>query len=143
MTAAVRRVPFREIMRPNCRPYTLAADQDAKLVGMRLYGEGPFFRELKPALQIVKKTHFVIKSGDVIYNKLFAWKGTFGVVPRELDGMYVSDKFPTYELDRTAVDEDFLIWYFRCPDVWEQARIMSTGSAALSKLTSTPLDFLT
>ncbi|MCP3368698.1 restriction endonuclease subunit S [Bradyrhizobium cajani] len=78
----------------------------------------------------------------MIYNKLFAWKGTFGVVPAELDGMFVSDKFPTYELDRTQVDERYLGWYFRHPEVWEQARSMSTGSAALSKLTLNPPKFL-
>lgn len=129
-------------MRPNLRPVLLAADQDANLVGMRLYGEGPFHRELKPATKILKKSHFLIRKGDVIYNKLFAWKGTFGIVPAELDGMFVSDKFPTYSLDRARVDESYLAWFFRHPDVWEQARKMSTGSAALSKLTLNPPRFL-
>ncbi|OLD93033.1 MAG: hypothetical protein AUI36_46980 [Cyanobacteria bacterium 13_1_40CM_2_61_4] len=89
-------------------------------------------------MQIAKKSHFVIKSGDVIYNKLFAWKGSFGIAPPELDGMFVSDKFPTYELDRQKVYENWLRWYFRCPALWEEARTMSTGSAALSKLTLNP-----
>lgn len=135
-------VRFRELMRPNMRPFTLGDNQDANLVGMRLYGAGPFHRELKPAMQIAKKSHFVIRAGDVIYNKLFAWKGTFGVVPTELDGMYVSDKFPTYELDRSRVNDRYLVWYFRHPAIWEQARLMSTGSAALSKLTLNPPKFL-
>ena len=120
----------------------LGPTEDANLVGMRLYGAGPFHREHKSAIQIAKKSHFRINAGDVIYNKLFAWKGTFGVVPPELDGMLVSDKFPTYELDRSQVDESWLKWYFRHPAVWEQARLMSKGSAALSKLTLNPPDFL-
>jgi len=120
----------------------LGPTEDANLVGMRLYGAGPFHREHKAAIQIAKKSHFRINAGDVIYNKLFAWKGTFGVVPPELDGMLVSDKFPTYELDRSQVDESWLKWYFRHPAVWEQARLMSKGSAALSKLTLNPPDFL-
>jgi type I restriction enzyme S subunit len=107
---------------------------------MRWYGEGPFHRELKPAMRIAKKSHFVIRKGDVIYNKLFAWKGSFGVVPSELDGMFVSDKFPTYELDPRQVDENYLRWYFRDPRLWEQAKTLSTGSAAISKLTLTPLN---
>lgn len=135
-------VKFREFLRPNSRPYTLGPEEDANLVGMRLYGAGPFHRELKPALRIAKKSHFVIKAGDVIFNKLFAWKGTFGIVPPELDDMFVSDKFPTYELDREKVDERFLRWYFRCPQLWDEAKAMSTGSAALSKLTLNPPKFL-
>ena len=136
------RVKFREFLRPNLRPYTLGPEEDANLVGMRLYGDGPFHRELKPALRIAKKSHFAIHAGDVIYNKLFAWKGTFGIVPKELDGMFVSDKFPTYELDRSRCDENFLRWYFRHPPLWDEARRMSTGSAALSKLTLNPPKFL-
>ena len=135
-------VAFGEILTPNRRPYLLGDDEDANLVGMRLYALGPFHRELKPAGQIRKKSHFVIREGDVIYNKLFAWKGTFGIVPPELDGMFVSDKFPTYALDDTRVDPGYLRWYFRNPMIWEQARRLSTGSAALSKLTLNPPRFL-
>lgn len=135
-------VAFGEILTPNRRPYLLGDDEDANLVGMRLYALGPFHRELKPAGQIRKKSHFVIRQGDVIYNKLFAWKGTFGIVPPGLDGMFVSDKFPTYALDDTRVDPSYLRWYFRHPEIWEQARRLSTGSAALSKLTLNPPKFL-
>ena len=138
----MREVPFGEFLKPNKRPYLLGADEDANLVGMRLYGVGPFHREFKSATKIQKKSHFVIRAGDVIYNKLFAWKGTFGIVPPELDRMFVSDKFPTYELDATKADRDYLRWYFRHPPLWEQARQMSIGSAALSKLTLNPPRFL-
>lgn len=142
MRATWDTLSFAQFLKPNLRPYLLAPDEDANLVGMRLYGEGPFHRELKPATKIAKKSHFVIRCGDVIYNKLFAWKGSFGVVPQDLDGMFVSDKFPTYELDRSVVSEDFLRWYFRYPRLWEEARAKSTGSAALSKLTLNPPRFL-
>jgi len=135
-------VAFSELFRPNRRPYALGPTEDANLVGMRLYGGGPFHRELKAATKIQKKSHFVIRAGDVIYNKLFAWKGTFGVVPDELDGMFVSDKFPTYEHDHERLDLQYLEWYFRYPPLWEQARQMSTGSAALSKLTLNPPRFM-
>jgi len=133
---------FREFLTPNKRPYILKPDEDANLIGMRLYGEGPFHRELKHAMKIRKKSHFVVRAGDVIYNKLFAWKGTFGIITPKLDGMFVSDKFPTYELDDTNVDRDYLRWYFKYPLLWEQARRLSKGSAALSKFTLNPPQFL-
>lgn len=142
MNTPVPIVRFGDFLKINLRPYTLAPDQDANLVGVKWYGEGPFHREYKPALNITKKSHFVIRAGDVIYNKLFAWKGSFGIVPPELDGMFVSDKFPTYILDRTQVDENYLKWYFHYSPLWDQARDMSTGSAALSKFTLNPPKFL-
>jgi type I restriction enzyme S subunit len=135
-------VQFRRFLQPNSRPYELAPDEDANLVGMRWYGEGPFHREYKLAVKIAKKSHFVIRAGDVIYNKLFAWKGSFGVVPSELDGMFVSDKFPTYEADLDQVDLAYLRWFFRWSPLWDQAKDLSTGSAAISKLTLNPPRFL-
>jgi type I restriction enzyme S subunit len=134
-------VRFGEFLKPNKRPYLLGETEDADLVGMQLYGQGPFHRERKPALQIKKKSHFVIKANDVIYNKLFAWKGTFGIVPPVLDGMFVSDKFPTYEADLSRIDLRYLRWYFQHPPLWDQARDYSKGAAALSKLTLNPPDF--
>jgi type I restriction enzyme S subunit len=142
MKLAIPRVPFVQFLKPNSRVHTLAADQDANLVGMRWYGGGPFHREYKSAHKIQKKSHFVIRRGDVIYNKLFAWKGAFGVVPDDLDGMFVSDKFPTYELDRERVHPAYLTWFFKHHDAWEQARKKSKGSAAISKLTLNPSQFL-
>lgn len=135
-------IEFGEFLQPNSRPYLLGPTEDANLVGMRLYGQGPFHRELKTASKIQKKSHFVIREGDVIYNKLFAWRGTFGVVPSPLDGMFVSDKFPTYQLDTSRADRDYVRWYFRYQPLWDQARELSTGSAAISKLTLNPPRFL-
>jgi type I restriction enzyme S subunit len=56
--------------------------------------------------------------------------------------MFVSDKFPTYQVDESKADRDYLGWYFRCPSLWDQATRMSTGSAAVSKLTLNPPRFL-
>ena len=133
---------FSKFLTSNKRPYTLGPAEDADLVGMRLYGLGPFHRELKPAGKIAQKAVFVIKTGDVIYNKLFAWKGTFGIVPPELNNMFVSGEFPTYAPDNSIVDAGFLAWCFRYPPLWDQARRMSKGSTALSRFRLNPRRFL-
>ncbi len=135
-------VKFGEVMTPNRRPVVLGPTQDADLIGVRWYGEGAFHREKKEALKIQKKAHFVVRVGDVVYNKLFAWKGSFAIIEAELDGMFASDKFPTYKLDRKRVAPGFLRWFFRLPALWESARVKSKGSAAISKLTLNPPDFL-
>jgi type I restriction enzyme, S subunit len=110
-------------------------------VGVRWYGNGAFVRERLIGLEISRKQQWIIRSGDVVYNKLFAWKGAFAVADETVDGCIVSDKFPTYELNRSLVDPKYLQYYFRTPPLWRQAEATSKGAAAISKLTLNPPQF--
>jgi type I restriction enzyme, S subunit len=107
-------------------------------VGVRWYGNGAFIRERLLGLNISRKQQWVIKNGDIVYNKLFAWKGSFAIADDSVDGCIVSDKFPTYEADLTMIDSNFLRYYFRTLDLAQQALDLSKGGAAISKLTLNP-----
>jgi type I restriction enzyme S subunit len=110
-------------------------------VGVRWYGMGAFIRENLPGISIARKQQWLIKAGDVVYNKLFAWKGSFALADSDVDGCIVSDKFPTYQLDTTVVNPQFLRYYFRTMDIAQQALALSKGGAAISKLTLNPPQF--
>lgn len=92
-------------------------------------------------MEISRKQQWIIKSGDVVYNKLFAWKGAFAVADGTVDGCVVSDKFPTYEMNSALLDPKYLQFYFRTPPLWKQAEALSKGAAAISKLTLNPPQF--
>jgi type I restriction enzyme S subunit len=110
-------------------------------VGVRWYGMGTFIRESKLGIDIRRKKQWIIKEGDVVYNKLFAWKGAFAIADAAVDGCIVSDKFPTYKLDEGRVDLQYLRYYFQTEFVARQAQNLSKGAAAISKLTLNPPDF--
>ncbi len=110
-------------------------------VGVRWYGMGAFVRENLPGMSIARKQQWLIKAGDVVYNKLFAWKGSFALADDAVDGCIVSDKFPTYQLDVAVVNPKFLQYYFRTMDIAQQALALSKGGAAISKLTLNPPQF--
>ena len=110
-------------------------------VGVRWYGLGAFIRESKLGMNIRRKKQWIIKEGDVVYNKLFAWKGSFAIANAKVDGCIVSDKFPTYRLDEERVDLRYLHYYFRTEFIAQQAQDLSKGAAAISKLTLNPPDF--
>ncbi|MGD0248581.1 MAG: hypothetical protein ABSB75_05960, partial [Candidatus Limnocylindrales bacterium] len=103
------------------------------LLGMRWYGEGPFVRETVTADAAKARVYFQVKAGDLIYNRLFAWKGSFGVVADRFDGFYVSGEFPVFE----AVPELALAQYVNLvmcrPISWERILLESTGSTATSR----------
>ncbi|HLC30628.1 MAG TPA: restriction endonuclease subunit S, partial [Dehalococcoidia bacterium] len=110
-------------------------------VGVRWYGLGAFVRERLLGGNITRRQQWVIRTGDVVYNKLFAWKGAFAIADDSVDGCIVSDKFPLYSLDPTVMDPKYLALYFRTSQLAQQAQILSKGAAAISKLTLNPPQF--
>jgi type I restriction enzyme S subunit len=90
---------------------------------------------------IARKQQWIIRTGDVVYNKLFAWKGSFAIAGAIVDGHIVSDKFPTYAVNEDLVDPRYLKYYFQTPELATQAELLSKGAAAISKLTLNPPQF--
>jgi type I restriction enzyme S subunit len=134
-------VSFNEIFKRLDQHILLDEFQEYACVGVRLEGRGGYVRESKIGGQIKRKKQWVVRHGDVMYNKLFAWRGAFAVADDELDGCIASDKFPLYKLDCSRVLPRYLEHWFRTPQLAFQARQWSKGAAALSKLTLNPPDF--
>ena len=132
---------FDEIMTKVDRKFIIDDGQEYKTVGVRWYGNGAFVRERLFGANINRKQQWIIKEGDVVYNKLFAWKGSFALADRLVDGCIVSDKFPTYHIKPELIDPAYLSYYFTTPQIALQAQDLSKGAAALSKLTLNPPQF--
>ncbi len=123
------------------RNVTLEDATQYQTVGVRWYGAGAFVRETLLGMNIARKQQWIIRAGDVVYNKLFAWKGAFAIAHAAVDGYIVSDKFPTYKIDTSQVDPRYLAYYFLTTFTARQAEALSKGAAAISKLTINPPQF--
>lgn len=98
------------------------------LLGMRSRIGGPFIRETKLGSDVSAAKFNQVRAGDFIYSRLFAWQGSFGIVPKEMDGCFVSNEFPIYELDRSIVEPAFLLYWFGLPEV--QKRVEADCSSS-------------
>ena len=136
-----RNARFDEIFEQVDRRFLLDDSERYKCAGVRWYGIGVFVRESLLGAEILRKQQWILRSGDVVYNKLFAWKGAFAIADLSVDGCIISDKFPTYRVDSEQVDERWLHYYFRMPMLAQQAKGLSKGAAAISKLTLNPPQF--
>ena len=76
---------------------------------------------------------FQVKAGDFVYNRLFAWKGSFAVVPDELDGCHVSAEFPVFDIDPSVALSEFINLVMCRPATWSIIEGQSTGSTAVSR----------
>jgi len=103
-------------------------DVEYRLLGMRSKIGGPFVRETKRGDEISAQKLNRVQSSDFIYSRLFAWQGSFGLIPEEMDGCYVSNEFPIFKLDDSRIDPRYLVYWFGLPHVQKLVEADCTGS---------------
>ena len=128
-----RAVVIRDAAKLVRRSVFVRAGMAYPLLGMRWYGQGPFLRETVTADTAKAKVYFQVRAGDFIYNRMFAWKGSFGVVPERFDGYYVSGEFPVFEMVPGSACAEYINLVMCRPVVWDQILRASTGSTAISR----------
>jgi type I restriction enzyme, S subunit len=133
---------FGDFLEPIDRRFTLIENQEYRLCGVRWYGNGVFIREIKFGRDVKLKGKNIIRTGDVIYNKLFAWRGSYALVENDTNGCCVSDEFPIYHLDDAIVLPRYLYYYFRTDMIRQDSERVSTGVSAASRKRLHERDFL-
>ena len=121
-------VRLREVLEQIQRPTTIELDEKYRLLGMRSQIRGPFLRETKRGSEISARVLNQVNAGDFIYSRLFAWQGSFGVIPEELDRCYVSNEFPIFAVDDARVDPRFLVFWFGLPQTQRTVETDCFGS---------------
>ncbi|MGH9073416.1 MAG: restriction endonuclease subunit S [Acidimicrobiales bacterium] len=131
-TSAGRR-PVGELVQQVRREESVDPSMEYRLLGVRWYGEGLFIREQKMGDEVAAAKIYRVKQGDFVYNRLFAWKGSFAVVEPGLDDCHVSGEFPTFEVDHANLDVRYLLALFTDPAIWGLVEDRSTGGTPTSR----------
>ncbi len=91
---------------------TAADDEHYKLAGVRWWGGGAFVRETKRGAEIKTSSRLNrLSPGLLIYNRLFAFRGSFAITGDECADAYVSVEFPTYKVREGIEDPDLILRY--------------------------------
>ena len=104
-----------------------------KLAGVRWYGEGVFHRETVTGIDSSATYLMPLIPGSFIYNRLFAWKESFAVVPEELNDCLVSNEFPQFLVNSERLLVRYLYLFFICKSTIRAVNKASIGSAAVSR----------
>ena len=107
--------------------------QQYKMAGVKWYGEGVFHRETVRGNEMSAKYVTPLKAGALIYNRLFAWKASFAVVPDELADCNVSSEFPQFIVDETKLLPAYLHLFCISSATVRAVLAASTGSSAVSR----------
>lgn len=122
-----RRFLLSDVLSVSRDEYRVEADRSYPNVGILSFGRGLFEKPPVDGTATSARTLFRIHSGQFIYSRLFAFEGAYAAVIDRFDGYFVSNEFPTFDVDETAVDARFLASYFRSREVWAELGRSSRG----------------
>jgi type I restriction enzyme M protein len=129
-----RPVPFSRITKQMERDEEVLVDKDYPVLAMSWYAKGLYIKHTKRGSEIKALKVYKVCDGDFVYNRLFAWKGSFAEAAKEHEGCYVSNEFPCFIVDRESVVPGYLWAYFAQPALWELIETLSTGTTSTSRL---------
>ncbi len=125
---------FSDVLQPVRRAERLSPDTIYRTVGVKWYAEGLFHRDPLPGRDIKAKELYRLTVGDLVYNRLFAWKGSFAIAEYEHDGCYVSGEFPCFVIDKAKAHPKFIRWFTATSSFWQSVVDLSTGASRQSRL---------
>lgn len=126
-------VQLGEILTSVSRPEGVDPTQTYNILGARWYAKGLYIKERKKGSQIQANTVYRVEKGDLVYNRLFAWKGSFALADENAHGCYVSNEFPCFAVKSSDVLPTYLFYYFSQESWWNQALGLSTGGTPTSR----------
>jgi len=137
-----RTVPLRDLLSPVSRRFKVIEEEVYTSLGIKWYAKGLFKKDRLLGSQIKATQLFRVAAGDFIYNRLFAWKGSFALAGSEHAGCVVSGEFPTFRVDERRILLGYLLAYFSNDALWDAIAGKSSGTSQTSRLRFKEADFL-
>ena len=133
-TGTVPKSRLVEFAQPVRREITIDPTGAYRTVGCHLYGKGVYERETKAGVEIKANRMFLIEKDDLVINRIWAQKGSAGIVPESLASAVVTQDLPVWALDPERAFPPYIGWYLKTPDFWEECRRHSHGTSGRERL---------
>ncbi len=126
-------LPLADLLRPVSRPERVDPEKTYRILGAHWYAKGLYVKDTLAGSGIRADKVYRVEADDFVYNRLFAWKGSFAVATKENDGCYVSNEFPCFSVNPEKADPVYLWKYFSRNSVWNDALDLSAGGTPTSR----------
>ncbi|MFH1845171.1 MAG: restriction endonuclease subunit S [bacterium] len=126
-------IPLGKVLKQVSRDETVNPTQEYRLLGARWYAKGLFIKDVKDGSAIRASRLYRVEKGDFVYNRLFAWKGSFAIATQDDHGCHVSNEFPCFQIQDTILNPDFLRYYMSSSATWDNAFELSSGGTPVSR----------
>lgn len=96
-------------------------------LGIYSFGRGVFEKPPIEGDSTSATSLFRVRAGQFIYSRLFAFEGAYATVPDRFEGYFVSNEFPSFDVDPRQLDPRWLAAYLRSPGRWTELASTSIG----------------
>ncbi|WP_137931622.1 restriction endonuclease subunit S domain-containing protein [Mesorhizobium comanense] len=110
-------------------PHGVEPDGEYPIAGIYGFGRGMIQRAAVTGREMAATQLFRIRAGQFVYSRLKSFEGAYAIVSPEVDGYFVSNEFPTFDLHH-GLEPGFLGWYFKQDCVWRQLASDGKGIGA-------------
>lgn len=131
--SALPTVVLGDVLTPVCREESVDPSAAYRVLGARWYAKGLYIKDQKLGSQIKAPKVYRVRTGDFVYNRLFAWKGSFAIAGNDVNDCHVSNEFPCFEVKSNRLEPRYLLHYFSREPAWTEALGLSTGATPTSR----------
>jgi len=97
---------------------------------VQLHAKGIVLRDLVTGSELKTKEQQICRPGDFLVAEIDAKVGGYGIVPDGLEGAIVSGHYFLFEVDRNRLDRNFLGYFIKTSDFFEQVSARGTTNYA-------------
>src|SRR5436305_393604 len=133
MGTSFQMVTLGELLVPISRPEATVLEKQYSILGAHWYAKGLYIKDVKFGSEIQADKVYRVEEGDFVYNRLFAWKGSFAIASQVAHNCYVSNEFPCFKVKRDKIDSQYLWQYFSRSAAWNEALGLSSGGTPTSR----------
>ncbi len=126
--AGWRYLPLSEILSESNDSVEVKFGKQYPNLGIYSFGRGLFDKPPINGMESSAKKLYRVRSGQFIYSRLFAFEGAYAFVPDKFDGYFVSNEFPTFNVDPDVAEAEFVAAALRSPQQW---RVLADSSKGL------------
>jgi type I restriction enzyme, S subunit len=120
-------VPLGEVISLSQDEHRVLAASSYPNVGIYSFGRGVFEKPPIEGATTSARTLFRIRAKQFIYSRLFAFEGAYGLVPDVHDRSFVSNEFPSFDVDQKRLCPEFLALHFKLPSTWKTLAARTVG----------------
>jgi type I restriction enzyme S subunit len=126
-------VPLGEVAELVRRPVEVDIDGLYPELGVRSFGRGTFHKPPLTGADAGSKRLFLIETGDLVFNIVFAWEGAVAVAGPNDNGRFGSHRFLTFVPNPKRADAGFIKAWFSTPAGLEVLGRASPGGAGRNR----------